>query len=148
MPVGELDINDWASILSPSQRVQRPLLERAVKYSFLNEEGQKRLYAAFSYNAIEDTSVDSHAARKFQIMKYFQHIQNELKLPSGFPKMVKLDKSNSLCIDSEKKLMRAFSLYYGNIPDDIVTGLQNSLLKYIGDRYMDCLLYTSPSPRD
>lgn len=137
LPVGELDINDWASILSPSQRVQRPLLERAVKYSFLNEEGQKRLYAAFSYNAIEDTSVDSHAARKFQIMKYFQHIQNELKLPSGFPKRVKLDKSNSLYIDSEKKLMRAFSLYYGNISDDIVTGLQNSLLKYIGDRYMD-----------
>ncbi|KGH87567.1 hypothetical protein X350_08235 [Oenococcus oeni S12] len=47
LPVGELDIEDWVSILSPSQRIQRPLLERAVKYAFLNENGQKNFMLLF-----------------------------------------------------------------------------------------------------
>lgn len=38
---GCLDIEDWSAILDPSKRIQKPLLERAVKYSRLNEDGKK-----------------------------------------------------------------------------------------------------------
>lgn len=77
---GCLDIEDWSAILDPSKRIQKPLLERAIKYSYLNDNGKKKLYAAFAYTAIRDTSVDSHAARKFQIGKYYQRVQSELDI--------------------------------------------------------------------
>lgn len=129
LPVGKLNIEDWSSILSPSERVQRPLLERAIKYSFLNKEGRNKLYASFSYKAINDTSVDSHSSRKFQIVKYYQNIQDKLQITKN---TVIIDKEEQK-IKNAKELMDLFSLHYGNVSDDVVDQLKTILSNYLGN---------------
>lgn len=116
LSAGLLTLEDWASILSPSQKIQKPLLERAVKYSKLNDDGKKKLYAAFAYTAISNSSYDTHASRKTQTQKYYQRIQDELSTND------KVD---------PKSLMDHFVLNYGNIPSDVVEALQTVLRAYI-----------------
>lgn len=116
LSAGLLTLEDWASILSPSQKIQKPLLERAVKYSKLNDDGKKKLYAAFAYTAISNSSYDTHASRKTQIQKYYQHIQDELSTND------KVD---------PKSLMDRFVLDFGNIPSGVVEAIQTVLRAYI-----------------
>lgn len=136
LSAGYLNFEDWEAILAPSQRIQKPLLERAVKYARLNEVGRKKLFAAFSYSAISDSSFDTHSSRKNQIQKYYQHIQNELDI-TKISKEVKrrLQKEN---IDlTSKGLIDNYVLKYGNIPDGVVDALQEVLGAYIGTEYMN-----------
>lgn len=128
LAAGDFDITDWSAILSPSQRIQRPLLERAIAYSRLNEIGKQKLYAAFSYNAIQDTSVDSHAARKFQLLKYMQHIKKQLAEHIDTPVG---------SVQEIERLLREFSLHYGNITEGVTESLQDALVGYLGEEYME-----------
>lgn len=116
LSAGLLTLEDWASILSPSQKIQKPLLERAVKYSKLNDNGKKKLYAAFAYTAISNSSYDTHTSRKTQIQKYYQRIQDELSTND------KVD---------PKSLMDRFVLDFGNIPSGVVEAIQTVLRAYI-----------------
>ena len=106
---GELSMDDWSAILDPSRRIQKPLLERAVRYSHLNEEGKKKLFAAFAYTAIRDTSIDSHAARKFQVSKYYQPIEGELN------KILERESGPFSRPQTAHNLLVSFNLEYGNI---------------------------------
>lgn len=141
-----LTLEDWASILSPSQKIQKPLLERAVKYSKLNDDGKKKLYAAFAYTAISNSSYDTHASRKTQIQKYYQRIQDELDVSVLSEKIIndvkndinkylrdaklsnKIENSNEI---NQKTLMDYLVLNFGNIPSGVVEALQTILRAYI-----------------
>lgn len=127
---GELSMDDWSAILDPSRRIQKPLLERAVRYSHLNEEGKKKLFAAFAYTAIRDTSIDSHAARKFQVSKYYQPIEGELN------KILERESGPFSRPQTAHNLLVSFNLEYGNISKDVVEGLESLLKEFIEDEYM------------
>lgn len=127
---GELSMDDWSAILDPSRRIQKPLLERAVRYSHLNEEGKKKLFAAFAYTAIRDTSIDSHAARKFQVSKYYQPIEKDLDAIRG-----QRSEPHSRARIAHN-LLASFNLDYGNISKDVVEGLESLLKEFIEDEYM------------
>lgn len=136
LPVGSLDMSDWSAILDPSKRIQKPLLERAVKYSRLNEWGKKLLYAAFAYNAIRDTSVDSHAARKFQIAKYYEHIADDLtpvlsNVISALKEVKITPDSRIEDAKSSHDLISLFNLEYGNLPKGLTTALDSLLIAYL-----------------
>lgn len=147
LSAGLLTLEDWTSILSPSQKIQKPLLERAVKYSKLNDDGKKKLYAAFAYTAISNSSYDTHASRKTQIQKYYQRIQDELDVSAmseqqqddtkdGINEYLRnaklyekiLKKSNEI---TPKILMDYLVLGFGNIPSGVVEALQTVLRAYI-----------------
>lgn len=68
--------------------------------------------------------MDSHAARKFQIMKYFKYIESQLIVPS--------DVATKTKAKTAKELMENFSLNYGNISSDVTQGLKGILINYIG----------------
>lgn len=123
-------MDDWSAILDPSRRIQKPLLERAVRYSHLNEEGKKKLFAAFAYTAIRDTSIDSHAARKFQVSKYYQPIEKDLDA-------IREQRSEPHSrARTAHNLLASFNLDYGNISKDVVEGLESLLKEFIEDEYM------------
>lgn len=134
LPVGKLSIEDWSSILSPSERVQKPLLERTIKYSTLNEDGKNILYACFAYNAIDNTNLDSHSSKKFQIMKYLSQIKSELQVEE---KRIKITQNESALIKNIDQLMENFNLDYGNLSDDVVNMLRKTLKSYIGDSFIN-----------
>lgn len=127
LPVSDLSIEDWSSILSPSEKVQKPLLERALKYSKLNIDGIKKLYASFAYNAIDNTNVDSHSSRRFQILKYYEEIQDDLT----FGKEINAN------ITNKEELIKNFRLNYGNIEDEVVERLKSMIKEYITDDFMN-----------
>lgn len=134
LPVSDLSIEDWSSILSPSEKVQKPLLERALKYSKLNMDGIKKLYASFAYNAIDNTNVDSHSSRKFQILKYYEEIQDDLEFGEEI----------NICIQNKPKkiknkenLIENFKLNFGNIEDEVVERLKSMIKEYITDDFMN-----------
>ena len=133
---GRLSIDDWSAILDPSKRIQKPLLERAVRYSSLSDEGKRKLYAAFAYSAIRDTSTDSHAARKAQIAKYYQVIENELDMGAymGNEYVVSRERRPVRCAHD---LLALFNLDFGNIPDGLTEDLESILRDYIGEPCME-----------
>lgn len=137
---GELTIEDWSAILDPSKRIQKPLLERAVRYARLSESGKQKLYGAFAYSAIRDTSVDSHAARKFQIAKYYQVIESKLDMShatndSSGGYQLKKGGQQKRARDAHE-LLSFFNLDYGNIPDGVTEDLESILRAFIEDKYM------------
>lgn len=136
LSAGHLSFEDWEAILAPSQRIQKPLLERAVKYAQLNDLGQKKLFAAFAYSAISDSSFDTHSSRKNQIQKYYQHIQNELDITGISSEVKKRLQKEGINLTS-KGLIDNYVLRYGNIPDGVVDALQEVLGAYIGTQYMN-----------
>lgn len=150
---GNLTMDDWSSILSPSEKIQKPLFDRACKYSRLTEEGKQKLYAYFAYTAIADTTLDSHALRKNQIYKYYRLIRTQLnsdiandqKESSAIKNLVreeisKNDKSygnrsvahkaspnNDKSPQLADKLFGLYKLKYGNTPLQVKTELQQIL---------------------
>lgn len=138
---GRLSIDDWSAILDPSKRIQKPLLERAVKYASLSDEGKKKLYAAFAFSAIRDTSTDSHAARKTQIAKYYRVVADNLDeylVECGCKdKEYQLKKNNKDTAKNANDLLRFFNLDFGNIPDGLTEDLEAVLRAYIGEPYFD-----------
>lgn len=136
LSAGHLNFEDWEAILAPSQRIQKPLLERAIKYAQLNDLGEKKLFAAFAYTAISDSSFDTHSSRKNQIQKYYQHIQNELDVAKISSKVRGRLQKESIK-PTPKDLIDNYVLRYGNIPDGVVDALQEVLGAYIGTDYMN-----------
>lgn len=137
---GELTIDDWSAILDPSRRIQKPLLERAVKYSCLSEAGKLKLYAAFAFSAIRDTSADSHAARKFQIAKYYQVIEDFLDLRGAHhnaPQGYQIKSNRYKKAGNAHDLLEFFNLDYGNIPEGLTDDLEAVLRNFIEDTFMD-----------
>lgn len=129
---GDLTIEDWVSLLSPSQRIQRPLLERALKYSLLSDEGIDKLLAALAYIAISDSNIDSHAARKIQIEKYLNRISKQLE---------SFRKKFAVVSSTVTSLLKQFVLYYGNLSEDVVQQLQDLLIKFVGESYYSSGLF-------
>ena len=129
---GDLTIEDWVSLLSPSQRIQRPLLERALKYSLLNDDGVDKLLAALSYIAISDSNIDSHAARKIQIEKYLNRISDKLE---------SFRQKNSVVTSTVDSLLEQFVLHYGNLSNSVVRQLQSLLIEFVGRRYYSSGLF-------
>lgn len=141
---GELSIDDWSSILNPSQRIQKPLLERTIRYSFLNEAGMKKLYAGLAYQALEDTNADGHASRRILISKYIDLLGNDIRYPfaeKGLQRefVLNLPRNNKVVEKpgSFKKLFDLYNLYYGNLPDGLQDTLQKCFRHYLTDAYMD-----------
>ena len=130
-----MNFDDWESILAPSQRIQKPLLERAVKYARLNTVGRKKLFAAFAYSAISDSSFDTHSSRKNQVQKYYQHIQNDLDATKISVEVKSILQNKGIPL-TPKSLIDHYILTYGNIPDGVVDALQEILCAYIGSQYM------------
>lgn len=135
LSAGHLNFEDWEAILAPSQRIQKPLLERAVKYARLNAVGRKKLFAAFAYSAISDSSFDTHSSRKNQVQKYYQHIQNDLDATKISEEVKRILKNEEIPL-TPKGLIDHYILTYGNIPDGVVDALQEILCAYIGTQYM------------
>lgn len=129
---GDLTIEDWVSLLSPSQRIQRPLLERALKYSLLSDEGIDKLLAALAYIAISDSNIDRHAARKIQIEKYLNRISKQLE---------SFRKKFAVVSSTVTSLLKQFVLYYGNLSEDVVQQLQDLLIKFVGESYYSSGLF-------
>lgn len=142
---GELTIDDWSSILNPSQRIQKPLLERTIRYSFLNDAGMKKLYAALAYQALEDTNADSHASRRILISKYVDKLENDIQYPNNTDPIVKDkftlnvpgSKREIRSPHSFKELFELYNLYYGNLPDGLQSTLQECFLNYLTPKFMD-----------
>jgi DNA helicase HerA-like ATPase len=140
LPVGLLSKEDWYSILSPSERVQKPLLERGLEYSHLNDQGQKFLCAALAEFAIRDPSQDSSGSRWIQVNKYFSRIANDLTSTYEYQRYAAGKKfslkSGDIIINAPHDLMRCFRLDFGNYPqgllDTIHAVLQGYLRRYLG----------------
>lgn len=132
---GCLDIEDWSTILDPSKRIQKPLLERAVKYSHLNSDGKKKLYAAFAYTAVRDTSVDSHAARKFQIGKYYQRVQGELDISCINDRKYYIGNAQQAPANAAD-LIKFFDLHYGNLPSGLADDITSVLRNYLTEKFI------------
>ena len=123
LPPGKLKISDWASILNPSQRIQKPLLERAIRYSRLDRTGQKKLCAVLASKALSSPNVDSHATRKVLLSSYAESIADTPYPPD--------DKIETLSIKGVGKqpttvsaLLQCYDLHYGNLPENLVPALQ------------------------
>ncbi|WEV74497.1 ATP-binding protein [Bifidobacterium sp. ESL0798] len=140
LTAGELKIEDWSSIVLPSERIQKPLLERALEYAKLSDTGKKQLYATFAFEAIHDTSVDSHAARRFQLMKYIRLIEPDLSplcaqhdfsitKGSGY-------KQYEVKVEKFKDLTDAFTLNYGEIDSKVIDALETLLSDFLTDEFM------------
>lgn len=116
---GDLSIDDWTSILKPSQRIQRPLLERALMYSKLNSDGRNYLYRYFALKAIRNPIVDSHASRQFLIDKYAMKI-------TDFPDN-----------DAERfrKELEQYELKFGNVDKVVIHDLEQLLLCGLPNEY-------------
>ena len=143
---GELTIDDWSSILNPSQRIQKPLLERTIRYSFLTDQGMKKLYAALAYQALEDTNADSHASRRILISKYVDKLEKDINYPDSTDPNLKetfiLNVPGSRTGEirspqSFKELFELYNLYYGNLPDGLQSTLQECFLNYLTPKFMD-----------
>lgn len=135
LPVGLLNKEDWYSILGPSERVQKPLLERGLQYSRLNDQGQKYLCAALAAFAIRDPSQDSSGSRWIQVNKYFTRIANDLAFTDEFRNNAKGKtfnfKSGPITINTPHDLMRCFRLDFGNYPQDLLETLLVVLEGYL-----------------
>jgi len=142
---GKLTIDDWSSILNPSQRIQKPILERTIRYAALNEKGMKKLYAALAYQALEDTNADSHASRRILISKYVDKLDKDINYPD---KQGKLQTEFTLNLpgkhqpttctpQSLKELFSLYNLYYGNLPDGLQNTLQTCFSDYLTHKYMN-----------
>lgn len=141
LPVGELTKEDWFSLLSPSEKVQKPLLERGLEYSLLNKRGQNLLCATLAELAIRDPSQDSSGSRWIQVNKYFSKVVGNLDKTKYF--IDKVCGKKEFQIGKEKKkiqssadLMNCFRLDYGNYPKDLVDTLLKVLRNYLED-YLD-----------
>lgn len=141
LPVGELTKEDWFSLLSPSEKVQKPLLERGLEYSLLNEKGQNLLCAALAELAIRDPSQDSSGSRWIQVDKYFSKVVGKLDETDYFKEKVcgkkfPIGKSSKREIQTSADLMNCFRLDYGNYPEDLVDTLLKVLRGYL-QKYLD-----------
>lgn len=142
IPVGELTKEDWFSLLSPSEKVQRPLLERGLEYSLLNEEGQNLLCAALAELAIRDPSQDSSGSRWIQVDKYFSKVVGKLDETAYFKKEVckeknfQIGKGSRKVIYTSADLMNCFRLNFGDYPEDLVDTLLKVLRGYL-QKYLD-----------
>lgn len=140
---GELTIDDWSSILNPSQRIQKPLLERTIRYSSLNDDGMKKLYAGLAYQALEDTNADGHATRRILISKYVDLLGDDINYPFEEEGLLtkfflNVPRSKPKCKKPEnfKELFDLYNLYYGNLPDGLQVTLQRCFCHYLTKSYM------------
>ncbi|MGQ4534740.1 ATP-binding protein [Dermabacteraceae bacterium P13115] len=129
----DLTDEDWFAALLPSEGVQRPLLERALKYACLSEERRHYLHAAFAYNALYNSNHESHASRKIQISKFLNLIP-DFNISGTFyvnnrPVEIKT---------TPEFLQKIFVLNYGNIPEEAIEKLRGGLGDYLKkDKFFD-----------
>lgn len=129
----DLSVEDWFAALLPSEGVQRPLLERALRYACLPEDRRKLLYAAFAYNALFSSSHESHASRKIQISKFLNLISEDIVISGTF----KVSGRDLQVEDTSEFLQRVFILDYGNMPADAFETLQRNLKDYLAEFFDD-----------
>lgn len=136
---GDLNIDDWASILNPSQRIQKPLLERAIRYSCLNDQGKKKLYAALAYQALENTNADGHATRRILVSKYVNKLDpDNLKLHLDESQINAEYKQVSEYKDQTlRDLFNKYNLNYGNLPSGLQEALQICFASVITSDYLN-----------
>lgn len=138
LPLGDLSKEDWFSLLSPSEKIQKPLLERGLGFSKLNDNGIKYVYAALSYFAIRDPSQDSAGSRQVQLGKYFLPICPDLETTNKFKRLRDEKRTyKNRVINNPSDLLSEFLLNYGNYPDGLVGDMSEVLIEYIGSKYLD-----------
>lgn len=136
---GDLNIDDWASILNPSQRIQKPLLERAIRYSCLNNQGKKKLYAALAYQALENTNADGHATRRILVSKYVNKLDpDNLKLHLD-ESQINAENPQVLGYNGQslRALFNKYNLNYGNLPSGLQEALQICFASVITSDYLN-----------
>lgn len=124
LAAGDLDIEDWASILLPSEKVQKPLLERAVSYARLNDEGKNKLYALLAKDVLFSAASDSHGSRKIFLYKYLKKIENGLN-------NILSSREGTSSHQTIDNLLLGFKLNYGNIDDNVLRNLNDVLDQYL-----------------
>lgn len=65
-----LNVNDWAAALLPSERTQKPILTRALAIARIKDT--KRMYAILAKKALEDTSQESFALLKRMVTRWYK----------------------------------------------------------------------------
>lgn len=76
LPLKKLSLDDWTAALLPSDRTQKPLLERVLKISGVPDENYNLLYALLALRAVKDSSQDAFAMLKRNVQKLIEMIND------------------------------------------------------------------------
>lgn len=86
LPLERLSLDDWEAALLPSEKTQKPLLNRALQIAKTTPENRKLIYAILTRLAIRDITQDSFVMLKRSVEKWYtavfgneQHSQAALK---------------------------------------------------------------------
>ena len=85
IPLENLTSEDWEAALLPSDRTQKPLLDRILKIAQVDSDYYKYIYACLALKAISDSSQDSFVMLRRNVQKLIELISDP-KLNDSFKK--------------------------------------------------------------
>lgn len=77
IPLENLTSEDWEAALLPSDRTQKPLLDRILEIAQVNSNYYKYIYACLALRAISDSSQDSFVMLRRNVQKLIEMISDE-----------------------------------------------------------------------
>ena len=82
LPLSKLKPQDWEAALLPSEKTQRPILNRALRIARVNQTGKKLIYVILAKMAVADITQESFVFLKRSVSKWFNKVIDKTDIAS------------------------------------------------------------------
>jgi len=114
LPLEKLSLDDWSSALLPSDRTQKPLLNRALNIVKILKSNKQIIYAILAKQALEDTTQESFMPLKRMVSRWYIKALGE-----GGEKDIQLWNKNYDAIYNQEELTDKLNKIIDNNASDI-----------------------------